>query len=405
MSKIKTFDNFFWYSLLAFGFVVAGICYLPSLFTSHSQDYNFTNTGQIGDTIGGTMGPFVGIAAAMLTFLAFWVQFKANEQQKMDLNDQKDRSNLENFQNTFFELIKLHKENINELSYDKSNGVTIVRTENRRVFRAIINEFVLCYNEVKHFSDSINPDDYLHEEYKKELSNIILKKNISVDIIDLVKIDIAYSVIFFGFGNQAESVLLDRFGKKYKKEYFEKLLLFLKLKPKAEETAFEVWKVIRNYNNEKLKLLIDELHIIKNDKSYDGKISQMGNKILASNIKRFYYDGHQHRLGHYFRHLFQSFNFLDQTNSDYLSDDRKYFYGKIFRAQFSTYEQTLLFINSLSTLGMKWEFKFPNDKNFNNHTRGLITKYNLIANLPGNNLAGIVFKNYYPEVKYENDDQ
>ncbi len=47
-----------------------GICWLPYLLTQHSI-IDFTDTGQIGDTIGGIMGPFVGILAAVLTFMAF----------------------------------------------------------------------------------------------------------------------------------------------------------------------------------------------------------------------------------------------------------------------------------------------------------------------------------------------
>ena len=44
----------------------------------------FSDTGEIGDTIGGITGPFIAIAAAGLTFIAFWVQYKANIQQRQD---------------------------------------------------------------------------------------------------------------------------------------------------------------------------------------------------------------------------------------------------------------------------------------------------------------------------------
>ncbi len=102
MKKIKTFDSFFWISLLLFILFVLIICLFPILFTSYTSKFDFTATGQIGDTIGGTMGPFIAIAAAILTFLAFWVQYKANEQQKADLKEQRDRSDVEGFENTFF---------------------------------------------------------------------------------------------------------------------------------------------------------------------------------------------------------------------------------------------------------------------------------------------------------------
>ena len=45
------------------------------------------------------MSPFIAIAAAILTFFAFWVQYKANEQQKIDLK-------VERFENKFYELLR-----------------------------------------------------------------------------------------------------------------------------------------------------------------------------------------------------------------------------------------------------------------------------------------------------------
>ena len=80
----KTFDKFFWISLIIFLLLVIGICFLPSILTGEGEP-DFSQKGQIGDTIGGIMGPFVAIIAAWLTFIAFWVQFKANNQQRHDI--------------------------------------------------------------------------------------------------------------------------------------------------------------------------------------------------------------------------------------------------------------------------------------------------------------------------------
>jgi len=404
MDKIKVFDNFFWYSLLAFGLIVGGICFLPSLLTSYSKDYNFTATGQIGDTIGGTMGPFVGIAAAILTFLAFWVQFKANEQQKVDLKEQRDRAHLENFQNTFFELIKLHKENINELSYYKYDSKNVIKTENRRVFRAIFSEFLECYREVKKYSNSIDPDSYLLPDYKLELQTVINKKNIEANLIELSIIDIAYSVTFFGLDNSGLTILSERFEKRYNNDYYSKLLLYLSIKPKREsEDYLAIWAAINKLKFQEFQNLLETVHKLKADKkTYDEGISALGNALLSGKYFRKYYDGHQHRLGHYFRHLFQTYIFLDKSKD--LNDEQIMFYGKILRAQLSTYEQALLFINCVSSLGMKWELKYDT-KNEKGQSTGLISKYNLIRNLPGNNFTGIIFKNYFPNVNFENDNE
>ena len=53
----------------------------PWIFTSASSSeiFDFTNTGQIGDTIGGIINPFIALAGVLLTFLAFYMQIKANQ--------------------------------------------------------------------------------------------------------------------------------------------------------------------------------------------------------------------------------------------------------------------------------------------------------------------------------------
>ena len=75
----------------------------------------------------------------------------------------------------------------------------------------------------------------------------------------------------------------------------------------------------------------------------------------------------------------------------------------MFRAQLSTYEQALLLVNSISGIGMKWEYTPELVNNSKLYSR-LITKYNLIKNLPGDHLFGIYYKVYYPKVVYETDE-
>lgn len=72
---------------------------------------DFSDTGEIGDTIGGIMGPFIAIAAAGLTFIAFWVQYKANIQQRHDIA-------IERFESNLFEMIHIQQEIINGLKIE-----------------------------------------------------------------------------------------------------------------------------------------------------------------------------------------------------------------------------------------------------------------------------------------------
>jgi hypothetical protein len=78
------------------------------------------------------------------------------------------------------------------------------------------------------------------------------------------------------------------------------------------------------------------------------------------------FEGHQSRLGHYYRHLYQMVRYVDQQ----VIDIKKYEYVKTIRAQLSTHEQALLLLNSLTPIGRNW---------WNNH---LIVEYRLVKNIP-----------------------
>jgi hypothetical protein len=78
------------------------------------------------------------------------------------------------------------------------------------------------------------------------------------------------------------------------------------------------------------------------------------------------FEGHQSRLGHYYRHLYQTIRYIDQQNP--VMD--RYDFAKTVRAQLSTHEQALLFLNSMTPLGRDWWRK------------GFILKYRMVQNLP-----------------------
>lgn len=67
---------------------------LPLCFTQISAIVDFTETGQIGDTIGGITAPFFAICSIYVTFLAFWIQYKFNSAQKTDLDKERFEHNF-----------------------------------------------------------------------------------------------------------------------------------------------------------------------------------------------------------------------------------------------------------------------------------------------------------------------
>lgn len=63
---------------------------------------------KIATTINGLMSPFIAIAAAILTFMAFWVQYNANQK----INSENKRQQNER---QFYEMLKIHNDNVKSL--------------------------------------------------------------------------------------------------------------------------------------------------------------------------------------------------------------------------------------------------------------------------------------------------
>jgi uncharacterized membrane protein len=92
---------------------------IPYAIFHNSLGWNYgTTTGGVGDTIGGITGPIVGFIGAILTFLAFWVQVQANKVQTKQFDKQDDDTRVDRFENKFYELLQLHKDNVDEISID-----------------------------------------------------------------------------------------------------------------------------------------------------------------------------------------------------------------------------------------------------------------------------------------------
>lgn len=298
---------------------------VPYLVTNKSWGWAYgPETGVIGDTIGGIVGPIVGFIGVILTFLAFYIQFQANQVQIKALNEQKKSATeqekqilLQQFESNFFELLKLHRENVSELDYRQNKG--------RNVIIKIVNEF---FELMQMLIDSkIIQDNRLDQQ---DLANI------------------AYTILFFGTDETVTDVLENRFFEKYS----------------------EIEKQINNV------------------------VTQLREKTNPHNSDKYYYNGHQSRLGHYYRHLRRTVTFVHRNTL--LTEPQKKEYMRILRAQLSNHEQILLFFHSISDLGLKWELQ-------NENKETLITTYNLIRNIPLGSIYGFRPKRYYPNLKMEHN--
>jgi hypothetical protein len=314
-------------SRLSFLYIVLGVLgfvliMIPMLLYSNEK---LDNIGIIGDTVGGILNPIFAVPATLLTFLAFWVQYKANQQQQKDIA-------IQRFESVFFEMIRLHKENVNEMKISgygvlKSNSIEsrggeiiminsntqIERfVEGRKTFVSMIKELVACYNFCQEFKSKISDKELL---------------------------EIGYKLFFYGSVSSSIS--------------------------KKEDSVF-----IYEMRN-KLKTIREE------HKREFGLKTEFNtrNGIVSLHIKYAPYTGHESRLAHYYRHLFSTVKFVVKKEEEGLFDySQSREYLKMLRAQLSNDEQLMLYYNYINGMGSEWE----NDKN------KFFSHYRMLHNLPLN---------------------
>ncbi|GJQ03930.1 putative phage abortive infection protein [Capnocytophaga canimorsus] len=258
----------------------------PFIFTrSNECGIDFSKTGEIGDTIGGLTSPFIGVAAVFVTGLAFYIQYKANEEVKKQFEFQK-------FESQFYEMLRLHKENVNEIEIETIDGKTI---KGRNAFF----------------------------EMKKDLENLLILSDE-----DNNSFKMNYNIFFWGFKEDRKPI---RYTNVTDEESEAFLVEFIKSMEKKEEPT-------------NLAKYMHDGEIELSDGS--GKVSKLRIRKL---------EGHHSYLGHYYRHLFLTVKFVVNQKEDLISEEEKLNYLRILRAQLSNYEQIMLFYNWLSGYGGDWE--------------------------------------------------
>lgn len=309
-------------NVLAITLLVAGVAVMMIFFFKIQQNYfissksehpNLDVTAQIGDFIGGVVGTLFSLAGVLLLIIT--------------LRDQRVSFKRERFEQRFFELLKLHTNNLSEFEIA---GVV----KGRACFKYMINELRFIYRIVEVGA------------LKENLMNDVPKVATERDYLKM-----AYLIMFFGIGYSSERQLMEIFN--------------------AEEA-----KIFNGFVKYNLEMVQKDYS--KQSKNYESisftyHLPLTGIPDGFTFETRFYpFDGHSSRLGHYFRLLFQTVKYVDKQPDDIISLGDKYDYAKNLRANLSNYEHLLLFYNSISTLGSEWI----------NTDNNLIKKYALIKNIP-----------------------
>jgi hypothetical protein len=208
------------------------------------------------------------------------------------LRNQREYAQKDHFENKYFILIQLHRDNVNEIGIKAAAG--------RKVFVLLLREF-------------------------RELLPIVhsVAAYHDVKLTQVETVQIAYYCFMFGTG---------------------------------PNSSRQLRSALRSFDRPFIRDLVSIIddHRLKEEVRVRRRLGYVP------------FEGHQSRLGHYFRHLYQTIQYIDQQP---LSID-KYEYVKTVRAQLSTHEQALLLLNSLTPLGAKW------------WSNRFICTYRLVQNLP-----------------------
>lgn len=355
--------------LLLLGTLIA--CGLPWLLTSYSV-LDLSETGQIGDTLGGIMGPVIAIVAAALTFLAFWVQFQANQEQrkeiasnKKEIEKQQDKYLLDKFENSLMTKMNFYQDTVKSLRYCNHDG--------KVTFKYFLEELKLIYELVEFCyirwlkEGMKNPRPEFEDSFR-DFCTFLMKDELNLRCF---LTETAYALFFYGKPyypisytkeNQGRVVLMDELYKRV--QNLEKSI--------SEGSAF-------NFS----------LHMtVGNDKYY---------RYTAPCAIML---GHSDQLGQYYRLLFNIAETIDKCDLKGVGYEQKYQYFKQLRCLMTDEEQVLFYYNSISTIGKAWNTHlYSNSDNISYDTMGLVGKYSMIKNLT----PRFPFFGYMPMEYYKNE--
>lgn len=219
------------------------------------------------------------------------------------------------FEGRFFELLKFHRENLAEIDIGEKRG--------RSVFVSLIREFRQTLKLVQEEINARPP------------------ARASID-----KLDLAYRAFYYGVGFNSSRILRDSLQAEYDSDLVNRVI------KKMESVQSDYRDHARNLEN------------TSGSEVYRNQAKQAIEKMTRLSYCPF--DGHQSRLGHYYRHLFHTVRFAATHAPEGKAEE----YVDLLRAQLTNHEQALFCLNALSRIGVAWQ------------RLGYLDQFAMIKNLP-----------------------
>ncbi|GAA4924623.1 putative phage abortive infection protein [Mucilaginibacter defluvii] len=268
-------------------------------------------------------------------------------------------------------------------------------------FEFILTQFETCIHDLRPFFQLFTYEKICLPAETAKIG-CILKQRPDIKPLQLILCDIAYSVVFFGLNKWDREAIKNLYQSVYHPMFLKYVLDYLSRKPHRDSEEYNQWRELqfplRTAYLEQLTANMaenaDHLNVFSETLDRDSKF-----RHLSFSRPYKFYGGHQFKLGHYYRHLFQTVKYINEQSI--FSYPEKYEYSKTLRAQLSTPEQYLLLFNSISRIGRDWELnKLVADATCIDEQ--LITKYNLVRNVPSVTFLDFLdMRDYYPLVTFE----
>ena len=311
------------------------IAFAPFILTRSSicDMFDFSSTGEIGDTIGGTTAPIIGLISIILLYLTLQEQIKFNRSQQIQSNEQAKIMREEQFKTTFFNLLQQQRDiqrSLQAFFYGLSPS-DVSRKIQKKVYGQDFFAMAIC--ELTYLFRSMESDTFYSSYDEDEVRDMM---------------EYIYESCYHG----------------------------LNLPHELEEEN------TRNINAGKrvayYAYINDVFDIKEEDYNKYKRLSSIDEKILFVYDKFF---SKRENSGYYFRHLYRILRFVEKTEKKEMKgintiSDRKLIemhfqeYAQFVQAQMSTNEMLMVFYNS---------FSFPKLKR-------LVIKYRILENLTIENL-------------------
>jgi Putative phage abortive infection protein len=381
-------------SFLIFSFIAPEI--FTNIYSINSEEMDISNDigkdilaakGQVGDRFGGLMNPFIAIAGVIVTGLAFWMQYQANIQLSNQFAQQQKNDSRNQFEAHIFKLSEVQSQIVQAWNKKDRNNAVLIH-EHKLVANNFLNDFDSCRKDLAIFCrlyNIINANNlhfYMEQDYIVAVNNFCTNINLHLFSIN----EICYIITFYGCNPYNVLCIKEVFKNKYNTCFIEDLINFLSHKRACLNNESEILE----RNSWEKGVFFD--YFITENRSDIGK-----------NNFDYFYDGYESNFSHYFRHLYHSINYINNFD-DYPYEVKWKKFSKLIRTQMSNSEQILFYLNSISVIGRAWELSKICEIKKNNATQineWLITKFDLIKNIPKGYRDVFEVEKFYPNVEWE----